>query len=258
MRLRARFRHLLVRARRTSRHGAGPAGRCAIVFWYLALPLKRRIGWLDRRVVVLRLSILGTERRLAFSERSELVALEEILCDREYDLPLGYSPLTIIDAGANVGASVLWFAARFPSARIIALEPDPRTFRKLVVTVSGVGGVDVVAAALAGSSGSASLFQAEQTWASRIVGAETTGTVTVETLSIRAVMDRFGLERVDLVKLDIEGMEWEVLPDAVLVARDVLVEVHGDQRVRQLETLNGETLGAKLTWSGDRVAHLRP
>ena len=30
----------------------------------------------------------------------------------------------IVDCGANIGLSVLWFAARFPQARIVAVEPD--------------------------------------------------------------------------------------------------------------------------------------
>src|SRR5262249_56974237 len=31
----------------------------------------------------------------------------------------------IIDVGANLGYSVLWLAARFPAARILAFEPVP-------------------------------------------------------------------------------------------------------------------------------------
>jgi len=222
----------------------------------MALPLKRRLRFLNRRIVVLPLRIAGEDRRLAVSERTELVAFEEILCDREYDLPLSAPPGTIVDAGANVGASVLWFRARFPSAKIIALEPDPSTFRKLEVTLADVVDVHVVEAALAAATGTAHLFQAERTWASRLVSAPTSSTVTVRALSLSDLMDEYGLESIDLLKLDIEGMEWEVLPDAVRMARDVVVEVHGADRVRRLDKLNAEMLGATLTWSGDRVAHL--
>lgn len=42
----------------------------------------------------------------------------------------GESPL-IIDCGANVGLASLWFANRFPEARIVAVEPDADNFRML-------------------------------------------------------------------------------------------------------------------------------
>lgn len=45
--------------------------------------------------------------------------------DREYRkiLDRGKRPL-IVDLGANIGASVRWFAAKYPEAKIVAVEPD--------------------------------------------------------------------------------------------------------------------------------------
>ena len=34
----------------------------------------------------------------------------------------------IVDCGANIGLPALWFALRFHSARIFAVEPEPRNF----------------------------------------------------------------------------------------------------------------------------------
>lgn len=252
----SRLRHLSLRARRISGYGAGPLDRLRMYLWYIALPLKRRLPLLDRRIVIVRLRIAGERRQIAFSERTELVAMEEILCDGEYDVPLTHSPATIIDAGANIGASVLWFRSRYPSATIIALEPDPKTFRKLALTLAGLADVHIVEAALAAATGSANLLQAKRTWASRLVSGSTPGAVAVRTLSLADLKDACNVDSVDLLKLDIEGTEWEVLSDAVRLAQDVLVEVHGANRVSRLEELNQQTLGANLTWSGDRVAHL--
>jgi hypothetical protein len=36
----------------------------------------------------------------------------------------GKTPV-IVDAGANIGASSIWFAHEFPLSRVIAVEPDP-------------------------------------------------------------------------------------------------------------------------------------
>jgi FkbM family methyltransferase len=40
-------------------------------------------------------------------------------------LNAGKEPI-IIDAGANIGASSIWFSLMFPDAKVIAVEPDPR------------------------------------------------------------------------------------------------------------------------------------
>jgi FkbM family methyltransferase len=42
----------------------------------------------------------------------------------------GKKPL-IVDCGANIGASVLWFTARYPEAHIVAVEPSPVNFALL-------------------------------------------------------------------------------------------------------------------------------
>ena len=52
--------------------------------------------------------------------------------DRHYSAVLDKkkTPL-IIDAGANIAASALWFAARFPKSHILAIEPAPDNFECL-------------------------------------------------------------------------------------------------------------------------------
>ena len=48
----------------------------------------------------------------------------------------GKKPL-IVDCGANIGASVLWFTARYPEAHIVAFEPSPVNFALLRNNCSG-------------------------------------------------------------------------------------------------------------------------
>lgn len=44
----------------------------------------------------------------------------------------------IIDAGANIGASAVWFAAAFPGSSILAFEPDAANFDFLVRNTEGL------------------------------------------------------------------------------------------------------------------------
>jgi FkbM family methyltransferase len=149
------------------------------------------------------------------SEFNDLHVIREAFGDRVYALPSRIRPRTILDLGANIGASVLWFSRRFPDAEIHAVEPDRRSLEKLRRNVDGLPGVTVHHAAVGGEDGERTFYEAERGWASSLVqGAALRGRPTqVRVLTLPALVhEHVGSERVDLVKLDVEGAEWEVLP----------------------------------------------
>jgi FkbM family methyltransferase len=66
-------------------------------------------------------------------------------------LRLGQTPL-IVDLGANIGAGAVWFAVRYPAARIAAFEPHPGNFRLLEANCHGLA-VETLRAAVCGAAG---------------------------------------------------------------------------------------------------------
>lgn len=91
---------------------------------------------------VIRLSIDNASRMFFFRKgsRSDRAVIQQVLVDKCYEMrgfrqsvQLGayYAKLIehnatplIIDAGANIGASTLWFAGNFPGSHVIAIEPE--------------------------------------------------------------------------------------------------------------------------------------
>ncbi len=63
---------------------------------------------------------------------SDFSTFRQIFMDHEYDFKLLDVPNIIVDAGANIGLASLFFAQRFPSAKIFALEPDHSNFEMLM------------------------------------------------------------------------------------------------------------------------------
>lgn len=55
---------------------------------------------------------------------------DEGFVDREYDISCP-EPKFIIDAGAHIGLSIVWFAKKYPHARILAIEPEESNFKLL-------------------------------------------------------------------------------------------------------------------------------
>src|SRR5688500_19248701 len=63
---------------------------------------------------------------------SDVWTFEKIFISREYDLSfVDVDPRTIVDVGANVGYASVYFASKYPRARIIAVEPEATDFALL-------------------------------------------------------------------------------------------------------------------------------
>jgi hypothetical protein len=62
---------------------------------------------------------------------SDLWVFDQIFLYREMETDFGQDVAFIIDAGANIGLTSVYFANRFPSARILALEVDQQNFEVL-------------------------------------------------------------------------------------------------------------------------------
>jgi FkbM family methyltransferase len=74
---------------------------------------------------VVRMQLAGIKHPLwARAGTSDIETFEEVFLMRQYDLPFaGFEPRNILDLGANIGYASVYFAARWPQARILAVEP---------------------------------------------------------------------------------------------------------------------------------------
>ena len=141
---------------------------------------------------------------------SDLPVLRKIFVEQEYTPPWPLAPATILDGGAYIGLSSLYFHHLFPEAQILALEPDPESFAMLEKNTHAIPQIRVVNAALWSSHESQRfLADAGAPWASRISGTSIAETRSVRCMTLPEVATMAG-GRLDLMKLDIEGAEAEV------------------------------------------------
>jgi FkbM family methyltransferase len=157
--------------------------------------------------------------------------LSEIYFQRQYDPPvtLGGEPRTIVDVGANVGYSCLWFLARYPRARITAFEPLPAHVVQLraQLELNHAGERVTVVAAAAGTRAGSARF-VEDGPGSHLADDAAPGAIEVPVVDW---FDHLPEGSIDLVKLDIEGAECDLLADERFPAvaarsRAVVVEWH--------------------------------
>lgn len=161
---------------------------------------------------------------------------KEIFSENCYYLKLEKEKPVIVDLGAHIGMTVLYFKMLFPQAKITAYEPIPANFALLKMNVeeNQLENVTLVQAAVAPKSGQIILQEptGEGAWTSGAgiipggwKGIQTNQKVTVAAVGIQEILS----EPVDLLKMDIEGMEYEVVRNMGPKIRNVkmmVIEVH--------------------------------
>jgi FkbM family methyltransferase len=158
---------------------------------------------------------------------SDWWALQQVLIRREYECSFAADPKVIIDAGANIGTTSVFYANRYPRARIYAVEPDPSNFLMLQKNTRRYPWVTPIWGALWKDDQSVKIAppQALTHWGVRVLEEG----ISVPAFTVPSVMKRHALEFVDILKLDVEGAEYEVLSTATEWIESVgmiAIEIH--------------------------------
>ncbi|WKZ52785.1 MAG: FkbM family methyltransferase [Anaerolineales bacterium] len=136
----------------------------------------------------------------------------------------------IIDCGAHIGLSVIYFKKLYPQSTIVAFEPDPEIFSMLNnnINLLNLENVDLYQAAVWESNGTIK-FSPNGSVGGKIAkddGANRSGII-VKTIRLKEFLGK----PIQFLKIDIEGAENKVLPDIaseLSMVQHMFVEYHGD------------------------------
>lgn len=140
------------------------------------------------------------------------------------EIPDAYNPQgmdfqegdVMLDIGAHVGLTSIYFAKLFPGLRIYAYEPVPPNFERLREHIELNGTANVHPHQLAVTADGKPRDLVSTDWGSIGYTAfhavpEGRETHRVRSTTVSQILDRYGIERVKLMKLDCEGAEYEIL-----------------------------------------------
>lgn len=163
------------------------------------------------------------------SDLKEFISSVERASYGEY-LPTGIVT-TIVDAGANIGDTTVWYLNRFPSATVIALEPHAGNFEMLARNCAPYGErAKLVKAALWNRSQLIRICESNSHVGHR-VGEQIPGQ-DCDAISMQDLIRNFNLTSIDILKCDIEGAEDTVLETAedwLPSTRSMVIELHTPQ-----------------------------
>ncbi len=194
----------------------------------------------------------------------------EIFFKKIYAFPVSQAGRvrTVVDLGANVGLSALYFLQQYPQARVICVEPEPSNFIMLAKNLQpeiATGKVMAIQEAAMGKDGFVSFESADAKYNSKVMedGADTN----VPSVSMPTLMQRCAIDHIDLLKVDVEGAEKYIFSgetDWLRSVDDVLIELHSDeahvlcmqafnQYNFKVERIQTDVANEQLFWASKRV-----
>lgn len=169
---------------------------------------------------------------------SDIDVFKHIYVLREYAcLDELREPALIIDCGANAGYSTAYFLNRFPTARVIAVEPDPGNFEMLRKNTAPFGDrCETVRAGVWSKAGGLMFsevpFGDGREWARSVREAAPHETPAVTAVDVGGLLAASGFDRISLLKIDIEGSEAAVFSGSHSAWIDrvdnLIIELHGE------------------------------
>ena len=164
---------------------------------------------------------------------TDLLVLEQVFLDGEYHVePIAPGSIEyIVDLGSNIGVTAMFWAQRYPHARMVLVEPDPDNFKLLQRNTAAFQHRCVlINAAVSDRRGETSFFRSDREYGHSILkGDDSVSEIQVRTLTVSDVLSEAGFPGVDLLKMDIEGGEQIVMPTIATwkhAPRYLIAELH--------------------------------
>lgn len=210
------------------------------------------------------------QRNFTFSlnrKTSDSEVFKQIILQNEYEsiinlfLSFNYTPEIIVDAGANIGLSTLYFSAFYPDCTVYALEPAEGTFKRLKKQVENNHlnnihlfnkGLWNTETSLVGDFN----FRDGQDWSFRLRDALPNEKPIFTTMTIESILKQVNSSFIDLIKIDIEGGETALFSlendfSWLRMTKVIVIEIHDEFNIKhQIENILREN-NFEITYDKD-------
>ena len=177
------------------------------------------------------------------SGTSDFDVFEQVFGELQYAcLEPKLEPTLILDCGANVGYSAVYFLDRFRRATVIAIESDPENARMLRRNLEPFGARAIVRdtgvwSKRVGLMMSSEPFRDGRAWARQVREATIDEVPEMWAIDLTSLIAESGFDVVDILKMDIEGAEEVIFAtdcsDWIPKVTIIGIELHSE-RGRQL------------------------
>ena len=145
---------------------------------------------------------------------------------------------SVVDLGAHIGLTTLYFAQYFPMARFVCVEPNPANVEILKRNILWLGErVRVIEGAISNHSGEENFDDSGWSWGGHLSGSKQLGRM-VRCYTMEEIIETSGLDKIDILKVDIEGAEQQLFGSEnkwLRKIRMIIIELHGTYSMEQFD-----------------------
>lgn len=142
---------------------------------------------------------------------SDHYVFRDIFLFGEFRLPVTIEPKLIVDAGAYIGLSALYYSNKYPSAKIIAIEPEDTNFEMLTRNTTSNPNIELVNAGVWSSNANLRISnKSSEKWAFTVEEVPEGQPFDIRAVTIDSILENSGFDKIDILKIDIEGSEKEI------------------------------------------------
>jgi FkbM family methyltransferase len=141
----------------------------------------------------------------------------------------------IVDAGANIGNTTVWYLNRFPAATVIAIEPDENNFRLLAENCRpyGTRAIPIQAAVWPRDGEILRIIESDSANSISVAAGLANGAGGCPSISMNHLLELTPLRTVDIFKCDIEGAELDLFAQGadqwLPSVRNIVIETHSPE-----------------------------
>ena len=194
------------------------------------------------------------------NESSDINSFYQTIFNEEYKVNLDFEPKIILDLGANIGLSSIFFLNKYPDAIVFAVEPDlsnfnllfenTKSYNNIVRYNNGVWNRNAFLEIKDNSIGY---------WGYSVFEVPKKTNNSIDAISISQIVESNNIHQIDLLKVDIEGSEIEIFSDNfeewLKITKVIIIELHDWMRegCAQQFFLTMSRYNFKLTLKGEHL-----
>lgn len=152
----------------------------------------------------------GKFHRFYFEDIGDFELMDEIFLQTAYlqNTKLAKNPI-ILDLGANIGVSTLFFAMCWPNSEIHSVEPDPENFRRLCLNTKSLNNVIRHNKLIWSDSEIVTFYTNKHRGSSSSVFKTSSkqNIINLQASSLSKLLSQISHEEITLLKFDVEGAE---------------------------------------------------
>jgi len=149
----------------------------------------------------------------------------------DYDFDCDFKPKVILDCGAHIGLAAVFFANKFPDAKIFCVEPEKSNFELLLKNTSTCPNITCINSGVWSKTTNLKIIDAGSgNWGFITEETDYPDKDTIPAISIDEIMSSYNLSQIDICKINVEGTEKELFGNNyenwVPKTKLILIELH--------------------------------